>query len=94
MSAQRRIRRSDLPVLEFDADGALSLYRSGSEDAVVLNSTASEIWRLTEQEQTLETIVQAVADAHDVEPDAIRVDVEATVDSLRAAGLLQSAPNG
>ena len=95
MTGRDLVRRADLMVLEFDVDGELSLYRSGSEEAVVLNSTASEIWRLTEQEHSLDEVVDAMADTYGVAADAIRADVVATVQSLHAAGLLNaSTANG
>ncbi len=84
-----RLRRvTDPGVLEFDVGGDVSLYPDGSERAVVLNATASEIWRLTERAPSVADVVAEIARAYGQDPESVRGDVERTIGTLVAQGLL------
>ena len=57
---------------------------------IVLNPTASDVWRLADGEMTLRQIVDALAAAYQADPDAIRADVEELIDSLVDQRLLRT----
>jgi len=75
-------------VRALELDGDISLYDAASRRAVVLNSTASDVWRLLDGEHGLDDVVRLLAAAYGTEPEAIRPDVERTVASLAEAGFL------
>ena len=77
---------------ELDLEGQLAVFDPTTEQVVMLNRTAGDIWRLSDGEHAVEDIVQLLAGAYEVEPVAIRDDVIATVESLRAQGLLPEPP--
>lgn len=58
---------------------------------MVLNATASDVWRLCDGEQTLEEIVALLASAYQADAAVIRPDVEKTVAELVDAGFLPDA---
>jgi hypothetical protein len=58
---------------------------------VVLNATASDVWRLCDGEQTLDEIVDLLASAYQGDAAVIRPDVEKTIAELVEAGFLPSA---
>lgn len=58
-------------------------------EVVVLNATASDVWRLADGDLTLDHIVELMARAYGVSPETIRVDVVRTVDTLEDYGLLR-----
>ena len=76
-------------LIETEIDGDLSLYDAYTERVIVLNATASDIWRLADGEHTVEQITELLAGAYDADADAIRSDVEQVVETLIGDGLLQ-----
>ncbi len=78
-------------IIETEIDDDVSLYDARTERVVVLNSTASDIWRLADGEHTLDEIVELLANAYSTTPNAIQADVEQTVQSLIDDGLLSDA---
>ena len=80
-------------VLVSELDGEISLYDPVRSNAHVLNSTASDIWRLLDGEHTLDEIVDLLARAYEVAPSDIRVHVARTVDVFDDRGLLGRAPS-
>ena len=77
-------------VIETEVGGDVSLYDPSSERVVVLNATASDIWRLCDGEQTLDEIVEMLARAYSVRADDIRPQVEETIATLVDGGLLSA----
>jgi hypothetical protein len=75
-------------VLETEIKGDISLFDAESNQVVVLNSTASDVWRLCDGEQTLDEIVDLLASSYQTTPEALRSDVTETVDKLVAEGFL------
>ena len=75
-------------ILETEVGGEISLYDPHSESVLVLNQTASDVWRLSDGESTLEEIVQLLAAAYGKGPDEIRHDVEQTVQNITDEGFL------
>lgn len=77
-------------VLETEIDEDISLYNPRTEQVVVLNGTASDIWRLADGSRTIEDIIELLASSYQVSPDSIASDVEKTVQELSEAGLIDS----
>lgn len=76
-------------VMETEVDGDVSLYDARREFVLVLNRTASDIWLLCDGERTMNEIAETLATAYRTEPDAIRSDVESTVNQFLTEGFLQ-----
>jgi hypothetical protein len=55
---------------------------------LVLNPTASDVWRLSDGEHTLEEMVRLLAVAYQVRPEDIRIDVEQAVRNIIEEGFL------
>jgi Coenzyme PQQ synthesis protein D (PqqD). len=66
----------------------ISLYNPHTQGAALLNSTASDVWRLVDGEHTFEEIVDLLGAAYGADPEAIRGDVRMTIDALVSAGFL------
>jgi hypothetical protein len=77
-------------ILETDVGDDISLYNPRTEQVVVLNGTASDIWRLADGTHTKEEITALLASSYQVSPDSIGPDVEKTVGELVEAGLIES----
>jgi hypothetical protein len=75
-------------VIETEVRGDISLYDAQHERVLVLNGTASDVWRLCDGEQTFEQIVSLLARAYGVEGSTIRADVERTIEQLVDEGFL------
>jgi hypothetical protein len=79
-------------VQALELDGDISLYDSATSRALMLNGTASDVWRLLDGEHTLDEIVELLATAYQVSSMSIRSDVVRAVDELAAAGVLCTGP--
>jgi hypothetical protein len=75
-------------VLEREVQGCFALLHPDGREALILNETASDIWRLSDGELTLAGIVDVLATAYGVPAEAIRDEVERTVSTLRDSGFL------
>jgi coenzyme PQQ synthesis protein D (PqqD) len=75
-------------VVESEIAGCLALFHPDKAEVLLLNETASDVWRLIDGQLTLEAIVLALSHAYGVDPDAIRADVGRTVVLLRTHGFL------
>ncbi len=75
-------------VLETEVAGDISLYDAQTEKVLVLNGTASDIWRLCDGEQTVDQIVSLLAQAYGVSEDSIRPQVLETIETLVSEGFL------
>lgn len=71
-----------------DLDGNLSLYAEGQQQAVLLNATASALWRLLAQRRSLEELVAQLADDYAVDGSLIADDVRTTLEELVRLGFL------
>jgi uncharacterized protein (DUF2126 family) len=80
--------RATVQALELDGD--ISLYDSATSQAVVLNGTASAIWRLLDGTRDAAAVLAALAGGYGVAAAVIRADVERTLAELAATGMLQS----
>ena len=75
-------------VVEREVGGCFVLLCPDQEHVLLLNETASDVWRLLDGQLTLDKIVDLLARAYQAEPGDIYEDVEHTVASLRSHGLL------
>ena len=75
-------------VIETEVRGDISLYDAQHERVLVLNGTASDVWRLCDGDQTFDQIVALLARAYGVEGISIRADVERTIKQLVDEGFL------
>lgn len=75
-------------VVETEIDECVALFHPVTGEAVVLNTTASDIWRLSDGELTLEELTAVLARSYGVDPGSIRDDVVRAVDDLQTRGLL------
>lgn len=88
MDDSGRIGPPPAHILETEVDGEISLYDPHSESVLVLNETASDVWRLSDGEQTLDEIVSLLAAAYQMPTERIRADVEQTVRNMIEEGFL------
>lgn len=77
-------------VLETEIDGEISLYHPGNERVVVLNETASDIWRLLDGSRTVAQVAELLSSSYGADPVVVAADVERTVDQLVEAGMLRT----
>ncbi len=75
-------------VIETEVKGDISLFDAETNNVIVLNSTASDVWRLCDGEQTLEEIISLLAQAYQCPADRIRSDVTETIEELVDKGVL------
>ena len=88
MSESPKVGPPPAHIIETEIDDEVSLYNPHDESVLVLNLTASDVWRLCDGEQTLEEIVELISRAYGVKADRIREDVAATVSELVQAGFV------
>lgn len=86
---QHRIGPPSPQILETEIDEEISLYDPLTENVLVLNLTASDIWRLSDGESTFDQILGLLAGAYGVAPDQIRDEVDETIRNLQEQGFLQ-----
>jgi hypothetical protein len=84
-----RIGPPPVHIIETDIKGDISLFDAERNQVVVLNSTASDVWRLCDGEHTLDEIVALLASAYATTPDAIKDSVTSTIEQLMEEGFLQ-----
>lgn len=75
-------------VIESEVDGDISLYDAKEERVIVLNPTASDVWRLADGEMTVDQIALVLSKAYQADPDDIKPDVERLIESLVEQKLL------
>jgi hypothetical protein len=75
-------------IIETEVRGDISLYDAQNERVLVLNGTASDVWRLCDGEQTADDIVQLLAKAYKVPAQQITLDVRRTIRQLIEEGFL------
>ncbi len=82
MDVRRRVGPAPAHVIETEVKGDISLFDARRNQVLVLNATASDIWRLCDGEQTADEIVELLATAYGVPADDIRGEVNATLERL------------
>ncbi len=88
--SQRKVGPPPAHIIETEIKGDISLFDAEHNQVVVLNATASDVWRLCDGEQTLDEIVALLASAYQQPPEDLRPDVVATVTQFVDAGFLPS----
>ena len=76
-------------IIESEIGDEISLYDPTTERVVVLNTTASDVWRLADGEHTIPEVVTMLARAYQVDPATIRDEVQSTVERLVEEQLLE-----
>jgi hypothetical protein len=77
-----------------ELDDEICLYRSEVDEVLVLNYTASDIWRLAVASTSIEEITDALAAKYSIEPAAARDEVVRVTSDLCERGfLVESAPS-
>jgi hypothetical protein len=76
----------DVVVEEIDDD--VCLYRPDTDEVLVLNHTAADVWRLADGSLSTDELVATLARAYAVAPDQVHHDVEAVLENLRERGFL------
>lgn len=71
-----------------DIDGTVTLYHPALDQALVLNGTASDVWRLCDGEHSFDEVVAFLADAYGTDARSIRAEVRAVVERFEGLGLL------
>ena len=83
-----RIGPPPVHIIETEIKGDISLFDAERNQVVVLNSTASDVWRLCDGEHTLDEIVALLASAYGTTPEAIKDNVTTTIEQLAGEGFL------
>lgn len=69
-------------VRELDIDGKVTLFHTKTQTALVLNETASDVWRLLDGERTTAEIVALLSEAYHTDQARVREGVEAALRQL------------
>lgn len=75
-------------VMEREVGGCVVLLSPDQSEVLVLNETASDVWRLVDGELTLSDIVSLLARAYGMDPQAICDEVAATIHRFEENGLV------
>jgi hypothetical protein len=78
-----------------DLEHEICLYRPSTDEVLVLNRTAADIWRLLGSSSDADELITQLARAYDTDPGRIADDVHAAVDDLVAQGFAErGVPDG
>ena len=75
-------------VLVEDLDDDVCLYRSDTNEVLVLNQSAGDVWRLADGELTVEEIAGRITEAYELPPGHVDADVRHIVADLAGRGYL------
>jgi hypothetical protein len=79
--------RVDTDLTEVEVDGEIAIYHPGTDKVVLLNASASEIWRRTPITST-DDLAHELADLFGIAVEDARAGVQAGVALLEAESLL------
>jgi Coenzyme PQQ synthesis protein D (PqqD) len=79
-------------VTSMDIDGRVVILNPATGRVASLNETATEIWQLATGEYGEGELVDLLAQRYQLTSDEIRAEVTATLDHLRAEGMLPDRP--
>lgn len=94
MGGAKRVGPGKGHIIETEIDGEISLYDPTTDQVMVLNQTASDIWLLSDGEHTLDELTDLLAQAYGVAPEEIEHDVETTVAQFAESGFIDSGGPG
>ena len=83
--------RPNTQFLEADIGNELSLYDPSTERVVILNQTASDVWRLLDGHTSIERVVDLLAKVYGTDAKSIRGDVESVLAKFEEEGLVEQA---
>lgn len=89
-----KIGPSAAHIVESEVDGRISLFDPQTQEVSMLNDTASDVWRLCDGTSTLDQVIELMAKAYGVAPDAVGHEVKATVKTFYDKGLLAGKDAG
>ena len=69
-------------IVETELGDEISVYNGVHESALVLNTTAADVWRLCDGQHTIPDIVALISRAYGQDPSLIRDDVVRTIRSF------------
>lgn len=73
-----------------DGSGGMAVYEPASDGLHVLNASAFAIWELCDGETGTEEMVAAIAELTGLDATVAATEVTATVEALRALGLVET----
>lgn len=79
-------------MVETEIDGCVALFNPDNGAALFLNETASDLWRLSDGELTIEELIARLAEAYVADPRTLATDIRRTVSDLRDRGFLAPLP--
>lgn len=94
MTSSPRVGPPRPHIIETEIDDEVSLYNAQNERVMVLNITASDVWRLCDGEQTLDEIVDLIAKAYRVDRERINSEVALTIGRFVEADFLPPLHEG
>jgi hypothetical protein len=84
------LRPEPMPAVDVeDVDNELCLYRADIDEVLVLNSSAADVWRLSDGSCTVAEIVQLLARSYRTTASAILSDIDAVLVDLIERGFLR-----
>ena len=87
MQSPESVRRRDrIPFTELE--GETVLLNLKSKQYFVLNETGAFIWKLLNQERTIEELVREISEKFDVETEDARTDLMHLLEALEKAALI------
>jgi len=90
MGTTRYRRRSGIEVIEVDSE--ISIF-NGEDHTLMLNETASAIWRQLEHEDSASGIAIQLAPLYGTSPEVIRPDIERMLQDLLDLGAVEEDPS-
>jgi hypothetical protein len=78
-------------ILADELDDEVCLYRGDTNEVLVLNQAAGDIWRLADGTQSIEEIVATLGGVYAIDESRLRADVTAAVADLAQRGYLVEA---
>lgn len=75
-------------VHETEMGNDISLYDPVEERVTVLNTTASDIWRLLDGTTSISEVTEMLSRAYEVDRSRVLIDVQATVEKLAEEDLV------
>lgn len=92
MTASTPFSRADA-VRELDVDGEITLFHEPTQTALVLNGTASDVWRLLDGRRTIADIVGELSRVYTADTDTIRSGVHVALRQLADHHVIDGAPH-
>jgi hypothetical protein len=90
VEALKTTGRPSSQLIESEIDGDISLYHPRTEQVVVLNGTASDVWRLCDGERSVEEVAALLASSYGLaDAEGIIPEVSNTISQFAESGLFE-----